>query len=110
MTGRRALVPYWQPPPTNPAADERQNLVMAFAHEIRNSPGETPESLARRLLTRLDLRGWGPGATQRWAPGAGPGPRTDARGPQSRRMCPIHQDQLPCRGCRADAKAADPGP
>ena len=109
MTERRRYEPYWEPP-AHPAADERKYLVLTFAYEIRNSPGETPESLARRLLTRLDLRGWGPGAAQRWAPGTVSAPRTNTRGPRSRRVCPIHQDQLPCRGCRADAKAADPGP
>ena len=97
MAERRRLVPYWQPP-ENPEADERQRLVQTFAWEIRNSAGETAESLARRLLTRLDLRGWGPG--QRTP--ADLAVRTRAR----RRVCPVHQDQLPCRGCHADAKAA----
>lgn len=100
MTERRPRVPYWQPP-EHPEADERKYLVMTFAWEIRNSSGETPESLARRLLTRLDLRGWGPG--QR-APAD-----LAARARARRRVCPERGDQLPCRGCRADAKAGNSG-
>jgi hypothetical protein len=97
-TRKRRLVPYWQPPDTS-ASDERHALLLTFAHEIRNSPGETPESMARRLLTRLDLRGWGPGNRQASRPV-----------PARRGWCDVHGRQLPpsgrCSGCAADAKAA----
>jgi hypothetical protein len=92
---KRSLVPYWQPP-DNPASDERRNLLLTFVHEIRDAQGAlTAERLANRLLTRLDLRGWGPGQQR----GAAPTMRT------RHGVCPTHMQQQPCRGCAADRKA-----
>jgi hypothetical protein len=91
------LVPYWQPP-ENLASDQRCALLWVFEHEIRAAQGQlTPKQLAVKLLTRLDLQGWGPG--QR--------PATTARPAGARRgWCDTHGAQHPCRGCAADRKAA----
>lgn len=90
------LVPYRQPP-ENLASDERRALLWTFEQEIRDARGRlTVEQLAVRLLTRLDLRGWGPGQRQ-----AAARPATTRHG-----WCNTHAAQLPCRGCAADRKAA----
>jgi hypothetical protein len=87
--------PYWQPP-DNPVSDERRALLLTFEHEIRAAQGNiTVAQLAVRLLTRLDLRGWGPGQRPT---GAAVRPRHG--------VCPTHAQQQPCRGCAADRKAA----
>lgn len=89
------LVPYQQPP-ENLASDQRAQLLWLFEREIRDAMGRaTVEQLAKRLLTRLDLQGWTPGARQASRPAI---PR--------RGICRTHLEQLPCRCCAADRKAA----